>query len=106
MQLQLSLGSQFVWALVHPHAKEYVKISESEIGYQDVNLILTQANPGPVKIALEDYPTWAQAQIKTAVRSGQLINTGDTIDEVLEPVAVAKSTEVEEKPAPKGPKKK
>ena len=92
MQLQLTLGSQFVWALVRPLGKEYVKVTNSEKGYQNVNLILTQASPGPVKVRLEDFPVWAQMQIKSAVRSGQLINTGDKIDAAPESAPVSKPT--------------
>lgn len=83
MQLELSLGTQFVWALVEPRGKEFIKVTRKEKGYQEVNLILTQSHPGPVKIHLEDFPAWAQKQIKAAVRSGQLINTGDKIESAI-----------------------
>ena len=82
MQLQLSLGNQFVWALCEPRAKEFIKVTRLEPGYQECNLILTQAHPGPIDIDLDHFPGWAQLQIKSAIRSGQLINTGDKIDAV------------------------
>lgn len=98
MQLELSLGNQFVWALCEPHAKEFIKVTRAELGFQQANLILSQANPGPVKIHLEDFPTWAQLQIKSAVRSGQLVNTGDKIDAVaVAPVAQSNPVKSETK---------
>lgn len=105
MQLELSLGNQFIWALVHPTAREHVKITNGEPGYQDINLMFSQSYPGPVKVHMEDFPVWAQVQIKTAVKSGQLINTGDKIDAVIEPSKSDKSVETEAKPAAKRAKK-
>jgi hypothetical protein len=52
MKLELSLGNQYVWALSHPMAKDFIKVSD-EPGYQEVNLILSQSNPGPVEIELK-----------------------------------------------------
>ena len=91
-RLSLTLGDQFVWALVQPVATEYIK-EASEPGYQALNLILTQSNPGPVEIELDDYPKWAQTQIKSAIQSGQLINTGDKISKALEPEEAEKVVE-------------
>jgi hypothetical protein len=101
-RLSLSLGNQIVWALVQPLAMEYIK-EAPEPGYQSVNLILTQSNPGPTEIELESYPQWAQLQIHSAIQSGQLINTGDKISEALEPEEVEK---VVEKPTKKQAKNK
>jgi hypothetical protein len=83
-RLELSLGNQFVWALVEPLSKEFIK-DVQELGYQRTNLILSESNPGPVKIELETLPAWAKAQVITAIKSGQLINTGDKIVRALEP---------------------
>lgn len=91
-RLSLSLGNQIVWALVQPVATEYIKDSP-EPGYQSVNLILSQSNPGPVEVVLEDYPSWAQEQIQSAVESGQLIHTGDKISRALEPEYTEKTVE-------------
>jgi hypothetical protein len=91
-RLSLSLGNQIVWALVQPLAMEYIK-EASEPGYQSVNLILTQSNPGPTDVDLEKYPKWAQLQIHSAIQSGQLINTGDKISKALEPEEVEKAVE-------------
>ena len=108
MELQLSLGNQFVWALVNPLGKGFIKETRHERGFQEVNLIFTQSQPGPVKIYLDDYPAWAQTQIKSAIRSGQLRSTGAKIDTVLEPKTLEKPeiTEVQQDakpPRPKGP---
>lgn len=83
-RLQLTLGNQFIWALVEPLAKEYIKEAD-EVGYQSTNLILTQSNPGPVEVELEALPKWARVQVITAIKSGQLVNTGDKIFKASEP---------------------
>lgn len=106
MRLELSLNKKhFVWALVHPMSREHIKITNNERGYQKVNLIFTQQYPGPVEVELEDFPTWAQKQILSAVKSGQLINTGDKIEPVLEPEKLDKPAKAEGKSTGKGSKK-
>lgn len=97
-RLELSLGNQFVWALVEPLAKEYIKDTE-ELGYQNTNLILSQGNPGPVEVELEKLPEWAKIQVITAIKSGQLINTGDKITKVSEPKVEKVEAQAAAKPA-------
>jgi hypothetical protein len=87
MSLKLSLSKdRFLWALVHPLGKNFIKPSV-EPGYQEVNLILSQSNPGPIAIDLEDYPDWARKQIVTAVKGGQLLNTGDKLEAPVKTVS-------------------
>jgi hypothetical protein len=82
-RLQLSLGEQFVWALVQPMTKGFIKETD-EFGFQETQLILSQAQPGPVEIVYEDLPQWAQIQVVHAIRSGQLTNAGDKIESKAE----------------------
>jgi hypothetical protein len=98
-RLELSLGDQFIWALVEPLGKEYIK-SADEPGYQGLNLILSQDNPGPISIELEALPSWAKTQVLTAIKGGQLINTGDKISQV----PVLKTKKDEELPGNKSEK--
>jgi len=80
MVLKLSLPEdRFVWALSHPISREYIH-QQSSVGYQKCNLIISQADTQPVEVKLEDYPRWAQVMIKTSIRAGQLVNTGDSIE--------------------------
>lgn len=96
MRLELSLGKdQFVWAVVNPLGKSHIKTSP-EPGYQTTNLILSQSNPGPVQVELEEYPSWAKAQIIKGINGGQLVNTGDKIDT---PVATVTESVTVEAPA-------
>ena len=55
--LKLSLGDQFVWALVQPTARAFIKETD-ESGYQATQLILSQSQPGPVEVVYENLPGW------------------------------------------------
>jgi hypothetical protein len=77
MVLELSLPTgKVVWALAHPVSREYIH-DQSGIGYQEHQLIITMASQ-LVKIELDDFPKWAQAQIVTSIHTGELINTGES----------------------------
>ena len=72
---------------------------------------MSQGDSAPVEVNLEDYPNWAQKQILTAIRSGQLINTGDKIDtpaatKVEEVKEVAEVKEAPAKPRARRSRKK
>lgn len=87
--LKLSLGDQFVWALVQPTARDFIKETD-ESGYQATQLILSQSQPGPVEVVYENLPGWAQKQVAEAIKSGQLTNAGDKIEAKAEKKAEAK----------------
>ena len=87
--LKLSLGDQFVWALVQPTARAFIKETD-ESGYQATQLILSQSQPGPVEVVYENLPGWAQKQVAEAIKSGQLTNAGDKIEAKAEKKAEAK----------------
>ena len=87
--LKLSLGDQFVWALVQPTARAFIKETD-ESGYQATQLILSQSQPGPVEVVYENLPGWAQKQVAEAIKSGQLTNAGDKIEAKVEKKAEAK----------------
>jgi hypothetical protein len=73
--LKLSLAPEtFVWKPVHPMAKNF-KAEEQSVE----EMTLSQTNPGPVQVVLEELPKWAQIQVISSVRSGQIVNTGDKI---------------------------
>jgi len=80
MVLKLSLPKdKYIWALSNPVSNEYIQDNDG-IGFQKCNLIIAAADKQPVEINIEDYPRWAQSMIKRGIRTGQLINTGDSID--------------------------
>lgn len=107
MQLELSLApAQFVWALAEPISRQFIKNTRNELGYQDLNLILSQSNPGPVKVDLANYPEWAQKQIHLAIQSGQLVDTSVKIEDVKPQVEITKHSNSESTPVPKPAKKK
>ena len=91
-KLELQLAPKtFVWSLVNPSdPKKFLK-QTNEPGYAAIGLILSQQTPGPVEVVYEDLPTWAQKQVQTAIRSGQIINTGDKIESPAEPVTTEKA---------------
>lgn len=73
--LKLSLAPEtFIWKPVHPMAKNF-KAEEQSVE----EMTLSQTNPGPVEVVLEELPKWAQIQVISSVRSGQIVNTGDKI---------------------------
>ena len=61
-----------------PIVLEYIH-NQYGVGFQDCNLIITQANLEPVEVNLDDYPEWAQDMIITSIKTGELINTGESI---------------------------
>ena len=64
MKLEISLPKgRMLWALHHPTTRAFIK-GETGLVYQETNLILTQADPGPKTIELNEYPEWAQDMIK------------------------------------------
>lgn len=82
MMLKLSLPEdRFVWALVHPVSNEYIHSNEG-VGYQECKLIISQADAQPVEVNLDEYPEWAQVMILTSIKSKELVNTGDSIQEI------------------------
>lgn len=90
--MRLVLGpKQFVWALVEPMARNYIKDTDGELGYQPINLIITQKDLKPVEIELSEWPAWAQKQINTSVSSGQLIDLDAKIRESKPEVAAEES---------------
>ncbi len=103
MVLKLSLPeNKFVWALAHPVERGYIH-QQSATGYQECTLIISQADAQPVEVILEDYPEWAQLQILSSIRAGEINNTGDPIDEVEKEQETVPEVVVE---APKVVKKK
>jgi len=101
MVLKLSLPEdRFVWALSHPTSREYIH-QHNAAGYQECNLIISQENVQPVEVNLDDYPKWAQMMIRTSIRSGLLLNSGDSLDEVKlekqEDIKVTTVTEIPKK---------
>jgi len=112
MVLKLSLPQdRFVWALAHPVSQEYIH-ANSGVGYQECKLIISQADVQPVEVDLSKYPQWAQTMIITSLKSGELINTGDSIQEIKETKedisieAVKKPKTTKKKQARRGRKKK
>jgi len=83
MLLQLSLPKdKIVWALSRPVSREYMH-PKTGTGYQDVSLILGP-DSGPVMVETEEYPDWAKQQILSSIKSGEIINTGDSIGKKIE----------------------
>lgn len=93
--LKLSLGDQFVWALVQPTARAFIKETD-ESGFQATQLILSQSQPGPVEVVYENLPGWAQKQVAEAIKSGQLTNAGDKIEAKAEDKVEAKEESAEQ----------
>ena len=88
MKMKLSLAPEtFYWSAVNPFYRGNTK----EIN-EDVLLVLTQSNPGPVEVNIEDLPLWAKNQIDSSIKSGSIINTGE-----MESIAITKDDRIEEK---------
>jgi hypothetical protein len=92
MVLKLKLPKhRFVWALVHPVDKGFIQ-GESGVGYQENTLILSQETPEK-EVILEDLPKWAQKQVLTSIKAGELLNSGDSIQESS--IKITKPTQTE-----------
>jgi len=81
-RLLLSLsGDKQIWALNNPFEnKSHIK-DVREKGFQNAVLIFTDVDRGPKEVVLEEYPEWAKRMILSSIRSGDLINSGDSIKE-------------------------
>ncbi len=80
MKLQLAPSGVF-WALMHPSGSFYVGGETNEGGYsrvnsQDVQVILTHEDPGPVELDYNGLPDWAKTQVLDSKKSGFILVEG------------------------------
>ena len=64
-----------LWALNDPNNPHAYIRDEESVDSQKYKLVFTMTDRGPKKVELDDYPKWAQNQILTSIRAGELINT-------------------------------
>jgi hypothetical protein len=90
-QIKIALPEgKVIWALNHPKAGGYIR-TDPGVGDQEYTIILSANDPGPKEVDLDKIPKWAQNMIISSIKSGEINNIGDSIEEEV-PKIVEKKT--------------
>jgi hypothetical protein len=87
MKIKLAPSGGAFWALMHPAGTFYVGGETNEGSYskantQEIQVILTSEEPGPIEVDYAGLPGWAKNQILSSSRAGYIL-TDSSVEEVV-----------------------